>query len=125
MVAYQSTTPVSGQFPTVTVTREAVPEGTTSDIYSDASIQAVTSLPGYELIDREEAEVDNQGVEMHIFSAQPRVEEPALRFYQLSAASGTAGYTLTAAVPLSVDDALVGHITLILRNLTFVAPQGE
>lgn len=121
-IAFQAEKAVSGQFISVTVTRETLPQTVDSKTYSQASIRAVSALPGYTLIDSRPSTVDEQEVEIHIFSAQPVPEEPARRFYQVSAVSGEIGYTFTAATPLSVSDALEKQILAIMRSVTFKQP---
>ena len=118
IVAFQTDAPVAGQFPTVTVTRETLTRSMTSTEYSDASVQSVQTMPGYEKIDQTKAKVDEEDVTLHIFSAQPRTDQPKTRFYQLSAAGGMTGYTFTAATPLSVDANLDKQIKLIMSNVT-------
>lgn len=125
VAAFQSQTPVSGQYATVTVTEEPLDQPMDSTAYSAASITSVTSLPGYERIDEEEVEVGGEAVTIHIFAAQPRADQPQVRFYQLSAVGNGVGYTFTAAMPLSVEEELENEILLILRNATFADPEGE
>ncbi len=124
-VAFQSDASISGQYPTVTVTREPLVEDVTSTAYSEASVESVKALPGYEQIDERSTAVDGQEVTLHIFSAQPRSEEPRARFYQLSLAREKQGYTFTAAVPLAVDEAIENQILLIMRNASLSAPPEE
>lgn len=124
VVAFQSDTAASGQFPTVTVTREALAQPIGSTAYSEASVQSVKSLPGYQELDLRDQITDDEDVKMHIFSAQPRVDAPKTRFYQLSAVSGNYGYTFTAAVPLSVESDLENQLLLIIGNATFRKPAG-
>ena len=119
LVAFQSDAPSAGQFPTVTVTREALAQPIASTAYSEASVQSVKSLPGYQEVDVRTVTVDDADVSLHIFSAQPRPDEPKSRFYQVSAAKDSAGYTFTAAVPLSIESAMENQILLILGNATF------
>lgn len=125
IVAFQSDSPVSGQFATVTVTREALAQTMSSTDYSDASIVSVEGLPGYNQIDKQNLEIDGEDVSLHVFIAQPRDDQPESRFYQVSAVGVDAGYTFTASLPVSVDEELEEQALLILRNATFEAPAGE
>jgi hypothetical protein len=122
MVAFQADQPVSGQFPTVTVTRELLKEAMEPVQYSDASIQSVTTLQGYEEGETETVTIDGNDLKLHTFSAQPRADEPRVRFFQVSTAAGTSGYTFTGAVPLTVEDTTEGQIKLILGNVTLQDP---
>lgn len=125
LVAFQADVPVAGQYPIITATREALNEEMTSTQYSDASITSVKTLPGYAEIDKQKVKIDDQDVNVHIFSAQPKTDEPKSRFYQLSAVAGAAGYSFTAATPLTVEKALEGQILLILKSVTFVKPTAQ
>jgi hypothetical protein len=125
VTAFQSDTPVSGQFATVTVTREVLTTPLSSTEYSEASVQSVQGLPGYDEVDQKDIEIDGEEVSLHVFTAQPRDDQPESRFYQVSAVSGTTGYTFTAATPVSVGSDLEEQILLILRSATFTKPEGE
>lgn len=122
VVAFQSDAPYAGQFATVTVTRETLSKQMTSKEYSDASVQSVGAMPGYQDIDQTKATVDDDTVALHTFTAQPRTDEPKTRFAQVSAATGMNGYTFTAATPVSVDSTLGKQIQLILSNITLKGP---
>lgn len=124
LVAFQSEMPVSGQFVTVTVTREALSQPLSSPDYSEASIASVTGLPGYEEQDRLSATVDGEDVEIHIFTAQPSPDQPESRFYQLSATHESIGYTFTAATPVTVPEGTEAQVLSLLQNVTFVQ-EGE
>ena len=119
IAAFQADQAVSGQFPTITVTRELLSKDMTAAEYSEASIQSVGTLPGYSSIDTRSLTVDGQQVALHIFSAQLQESQPKQWFYQVSAVSGKNGYTYTAALPLSVEDSLEQRVLLILQNVTF------
>ena len=106
VAAFQDEDSVSGQFPTVLVTREAVAGDVTPEAYSKASVRSVTTLPGYKLVDSRSVVIDGSQVDMHIFSAQPLSEEPERKFYQISTTHGGAGYTFTALTPISTSSAL-------------------
>lgn len=121
-VAFQADTPIAGQYAVITATRETLNDAMTSAEYSDASIASVKTLPAYARIDTQKVTVDGQDVSLHVFSAQPKSDEPKTRFYQLSAVSGTAGYSFTAATPLTVDKTVEGQIQLILKSVTFTKP---
>ena len=125
VVAFQAEQPVSGQFPTVTVTREALTEEIEPTQYSELSVQSVRGIPQYEEIDDREITIDDETVHLHIFSAQPREEEPKAKFYQVSVALGTTGYSYTAALPLGVEDDLEDQVLLILENATLLPPTEE
>lgn len=122
--AFQSDAPYSGQFGTITVTREVLPQDLTSEKYSDASVLSVQTLPGYEEVDRRNLTIDGASVTLHIFTAQPRDDQPESRFYQVSAVSPDhVGYTFTGATPVSVPDELETQVLAILRNVTLVQPE--
>lgn len=118
-VAFQSQAPVSGQFITVTVTREALNQPMTSSDYSQASISSVTGLPQYKEIDKQSTKIDGQDAQIHIFSAQPSPDQPASRFYQLSAVSNSVGYTFTAATPLTISKDVEAQVLSIMNSVTF------
>lgn len=119
-VAFQSEDPYSGQFATVTVTREALGQTMTTEEYSEASIISVQTLPGYTEVDKREITVDDTEIDLHVFTAQPRDDQPMSRFYQVSAVSPkSAGYTFTGATPVSTPDELEEQVTTILRRITF------
>ncbi len=122
VVAFQSETPTSGQFVTVTVTRETLAQPISSSDYSAASIQSVQGLPGYEEADRQSVTIDEEDLDIHIFTAQPSSDQPSSRFYQLSAVAEGIGYTFTAATPVSVDDEVEDQVISILKSATFVQP---
>lgn len=121
VVAFQKDKAESGQFPTVTVTKEQLPEGITSTAYSAASIRSVSTYPSYKVFSTRTMKVDGSDVTLHVFSAQPLEGDPARRFYQVSAVGPPhTGYTFTALTPLSVSDALEKEILVIMNNVTFV-----
>lgn len=122
VVAFQAGTAVSGQFPTVTVTREHLTQAATSSAYSKASMEVVARRADYTKIDEQNLSVAGASVTLHIFSAQPISEEPRLRFYQVGVAKDDTGYVFTGALPLTSPDALAEEVTLILSNITFTAP---
>ncbi len=125
ITAFQADKPVSGQFPTVTVTREMLKQPMTSKEYSDASLQSVTGLPGYEEGDTRTVTIDGESVALHTFTAQPRSDEPRIRFYQVSIAGEGAGYTYTGALPLTVAAAVQSQVTLVLQNATLKQAAAE
>ncbi len=118
IIAFQADQPFSGQFATVTVTREPLNKQLTSEEYSEASVQAVSGMAGYTKVDSTNITIDDQTVALHTFTAQPRADEPKTRFMQVSAVSGMTGYTYTAATPVAVDSALDKQVQLILKNAT-------
>ncbi len=125
VVAFQADKPFSGQFATVTVTKEALNKQMTSTEYSDASVQSVSGMPGYEKVDIVKKTIDGQEVSLHTFTAQPQTDQPKTRFYQISLLSGLTGYTYTAATPVAVDSTLEKQIQLILGNATLVDPTAK
>ncbi len=124
VVAFQSEQSVSGQFPTVTVTREPLNTVVDPASYSQASVRAVSVLPGYTLLDSQNVTIDDTRVTLHVFIAQPVASEPQRRFYQVSTVSGSAGYTVTGLLPVSIDEE-EEEILLVLRNSTFQEPVAE
>jgi hypothetical protein len=122
MVAFQSTTVISGQTPTITVTSERLTAPLDSAAYSKASVRSVTTLPGYKLIDSRSIDVEGQKVDLHVFSAQPVANDPERRFSQVSAVAANVGYTVTALTPVSISDTLEKQVTLILSSLRFSEP---
>jgi len=125
IAGFQTEEPVSGQYPTITLTRERLAQPATPSQYSDASIRSVEVLPGYELIDRRNHSIDGEDVSLHVFSLQPIQDEPRRRFYQVSTTVEENGYTVTATSPLSVDSSLEAEIQLILDRTTFEEPSEE
>jgi len=119
IVAFQSTIPLSGQFPTVTVTREVLANVVSPQVYSEASVRAVTVLPGYEELDTRDLRVAEEKVKLHVFKAQPTADEPLRRFYQVSTVSEGIGYSITATTPASVEADLENQVLLILRESVF------
>jgi len=119
VAAFRSEMSVSGQFPSVTVTREMLSQQVSASDYSDASIRSVSVLPGYTLIDSPSLKIDEEEVKLHVFSAQPVADEPARRFYQVSTVTNGAGFTVTAAAPLFVEKDLEGGIVTIMKSVTF------
>lgn len=111
--------PIAGQNPIIIVLRETLGANVATADYSTASINAVKALPSYEEIDQRALTVDEDETTMHVYSAQPLPEQPKGRFYQVSAVHEGAGYTLTAALPLSPDGTLEDEVELVLSNLTF------
>ncbi len=122
LAAFQTAKAVSGQFPTVTVTKETLTEALDSKTYSDASMKSVSTLPGYTHVDTKKLAVDGDNVELHIFTAQPLNDEPARRFYQVSAVSGGNGYTVTGLAPVTIVSQLDKEIQLILSSFSLKAP---
>lgn len=125
VVAFQAEKPESGQFPTITVTKEPLTDVTEPSAYSEASIRSVSVLPQYTLIDSTQTNVDGDSISLHVFSAQPVADEPARRFYQLSTVHDMAGYTVTATTPVSVTDELEKQIFFMLGSTTFEDRQME
>lgn len=125
LVAFQSETPVSGQFVTITVTRESLTQPLTTSNYSEASIASVAGLPGYKEQDRQSTIIDGEDADIHIFLAQPSVDQPASRFYQLSGVANAVGYTFTAATPVTISEEVEAQVLSLLKQVTFVQEEGE
>ena len=123
LVAFQADLPTSGQFPAVTVTRESLVKQMTSIEYSSASVLSVQGMQGYTKVDTQTIQIDGKDVTLHTFTAQPRADQPKIRFYQVSAAMGATGYTYTAATPVTIAGTLEQQILLILKNATLTAPK--
>lgn len=119
IIAFQSEESVSGQFLTVTVTKEQLAQALDAAIYSQANVRLVSSLPRYELIDSTGANVDGQTVDLHIFTAQPVADEPPRRFYQISTVANNIGYSITGTSPVSVDDDTERQMISIVQLVTF------
>lgn len=121
LVAFQADAPVSGQFATVTVTREPLTKQMTAEEYSAASMQSVQAMPGYAKVNAEQITIDGRKVTMHTFTAQPRADQPKTRFTQVSIVSGSAGYSYTGATPVTVEDSVTTQVQLIVKNATLQA----
>jgi hypothetical protein len=122
LAAFQTAQAQAGQFPTVTVTKETLTEALDSPTYSDASMKSVSTLPGYTHVDTKNVAVDAENVDLHIFTAQPLNDEPARRFYQVSAIAGGNGYTVTGLAPVTIASQLDKEIQLILSSFSLKAP---
>ncbi|MFH1444268.1 MAG: hypothetical protein ABIG34_02660 [Candidatus Peregrinibacteria bacterium] len=122
IIAFQSEASVSGQYPTVSVTREPLTTVVEPAAYSEATIRSVAVLPGYKLIDQKKVTVDGVSLPVHVFFAQPVTGEPQRRFLQVSTVIGQNGYTVTALTPLTVSSTLENEILTILGSITFKAP---
>ena len=125
IVGFQLAEAVSGQFPTVAITREKLANVVDPAKYSEANIRSVEVLAGYKLMDSKEFIVDGEKVTLHVFTGQPIEGEPSRRFYQVSTTLEDVGYTMTAVTPLSIDDSLEKQVTLMLENFTLVEPVVE
>ncbi|MBM3227963.1 hypothetical protein FJZ27_03845 [Candidatus Peribacteria bacterium] len=125
LVAFQAEEAVSGQFPTVVVTREALGQEVASGDYSSAAMRSVSVLSGYNLIDARSVRIDGSKVDVHIFSAQPSEAEPRRRFYQMSFSEGLRGYTVTATTPVAIEDSLEASIFAIFEGFTLVDPESK
>jgi hypothetical protein len=122
LLAFQSEESVSGQFPTISITREPLTTVTDPAAYSEATIRSVAVLPGYKLIDKKKTKIDGISLPLHVFFAQPVSGEPQRRFTQVSTVVGKVGYTITALTPLTVKSSLENEILTIIGSITFVAP---
>ena len=126
LVAFQSQVAVSGQFPTLAVTREALAQVMSPDVYSKANIRSVTVLPAYKEVDTRDVRIDEDTVTLHTFTAQPIAEEPMRRFYQASTVTEDGdGYTITATLPVSFSDDVEREIHVMFDEATFVEPEEE
>lgn len=125
IVAFKREKAVAGQFPTVTVTQEALPQAVDAKAYSAASVQSVSVLPGYKQIDQETLTIDGNDISLHIFTAQPSQDEPERRFYQLSTTMGNFGYSVTGLTPLSPSRDIEREVKQIVSTVTFQAPLPE
>lgn len=123
IVAFQAEEAVSGQFPTVAVTREAMSQEVSDEDFSSASMRSVSVLPGYTLIDSRTVRVDGSKMDVHIFSAQPSEAEPRRRYYQMSFSEALRGYTVTATTPVAIEDALEEKLFAIFEGFTLVDPE--
>lgn len=123
IAAFQSEVAASGQFPTVTVTRETLTQAMGADAYSKANIRSMTVIPNYQEIDTRSLTIDDENVDLHIFNAQPAADEPPRRFYQASTIAGNVGYTITATVPVSFPEGVEKEILVIFESATFEAPE--
>ncbi|MBT5236947.1 hypothetical protein HOL63_01080 [Candidatus Peregrinibacteria bacterium] len=125
IVAFQISESVSGQFPTVAVTKERLPNPVTAQNYSSASIRSIEVMEGYTLVDSKDFTVDGEDVSLHIFTAQPIEGEPRRRFFQVSTAIEDIGFTATAVSPVSITKELEEDMMLILEHLVFSEPIEE
>ena len=119
IIAFQMKDAVSGQFPTVSITKEPLATVVDSATYSDATIRSVTVLPAYKLIDKKKSTIDKVATSIHVFTAQPTLSEPMRKFYQVSTVNGSIGYTVTALTPVSVSAAVENAVLAILGSMTF------
>lgn len=125
LAAFQSEVAVSGQFPTVVVTRESLSKEVKPEEYSSASVRSVAVLPGYELVDTKSARIDGYKVDLHIFTAQPHKGEPRRRYYQVSYPSALQGYTVTATTPVAIEDTLEKQVVEMLQSFTLKDPDAK
>jgi len=125
IAAFQRGDTISGQTPVFLVTRETLSEEMDAKAYSDASIRSVAVLPAYKQVDARNADIDGDDVQIHIFTAQPVSEEPARRYYQLSATKAKEGFTFTALAPVSVPASLDKEILFMLNEATLMEPVEE
>ena len=123
IVALQAEEAISGHFPTIAVTREVLAQPATPEAYSNASIRSVSVLPGYTLLESPAMKINGTDVQLHIFTAQPAIDEPARRFYQVSTTVKNNGYSVTATTPISVTDDLEKQITFLLGNVRIGAQE--
>ncbi|MEQ1849350.1 MAG: hypothetical protein ABL890_02040 [Candidatus Peribacteraceae bacterium] len=122
MTAFQATEPHAGQLDTVTVTTEPLSTDLGTTEYSQANILAVSSLPEYQLIDKETVFIDGDESSIHVFSARPTPGQPIRRYYQLSASKEKTGYSFTGSFPLSIEEDEAKAVALILKSVSFNDP---
>jgi hypothetical protein len=122
VVAFQAEKALSGQYPTVTVTRETLGQNVESLAYSEASIRAVSTLPSYKRVDEKSVKIGKDKLNIHVFNSKPLPDEPERRFNQLSLVSGNTGYTITGLTPISVSSSLEKEIQTILQSIIFADP---
>ncbi|MBU0458033.1 hypothetical protein KJ652_04655 [Patescibacteria group bacterium] len=125
VAAFRREESVSGQFPSITVTKEVLSAAVSAATYSDASIRSVSVLPNYTVVESPSVKIDGEEVTLHIFSAQPVPDEPARRFYQISTVKGDIGFSITAAAPISVEKNLEEEIEFIMKGVTFERGEEE
>ncbi len=125
ILALQYGTAVSGEFPVMTIMSERVRADITAAQYSEASITTVSAIGGYDRVQTDDVTIDDEDVEIHIFTSKPEEDQPRRRFYQLSTVNDATGYTLTAATPVSIEGDLEDQILTILRSLTFTDTAAE
>lgn len=122
VIAFQAKDASSGQFPTVTITREPLASVVDPVAYSDATMRSVAVLPNYKLIDKKKTTLDGTALQVHVFYAQPAAGEPQRRFYQVSTTVDRSGYTITALTPVTVPSALEKEVLTIIGSITFKQP---
>jgi hypothetical protein len=122
VAAFQSTTYHAGQQDTVTVTAEPLSTVITTTDYSQANVMAVSSLPEYQLIDKETVYIDGEETAIHVFSARPSADQPIRRYYQVSAAKERTGYSFTGSFPLSIEEDEAAQVMFILKSVSFKEP---
>jgi len=122
VAAFQSITPHAGQLDTVTVTAEPLSDFISTMDYSQANVLAVSSLPDYQLIDKETVTIDGDETSIHVFSARPSADQPIRRYYQLSAAKERTGYSFTGSFPLSIEEDEAAQVMFILKSISFRDP---
>lgn len=125
IVAFQSSESLSGQFPTVAVTREKLASVVEPKTYSDANIRSIQVIDGYEHVDTRDFAIAGEDVSLHIFTAQPIEGEPRRRFYQVSTTYGDTGYTVTGVSPVSIGKELEDKLLLMIGQVVFEEPQTE
>lgn len=122
VIAFQADTAISGRYPLVTVTSQAMPSGMDAATFDQQSRDSVKTLPGYAQVDARDTKIDKNTVKLNIFTAQPIGDQPVQRFYQLSIPSGDKGYTFTGVLPVSVASNDEAKMLTLLTHVTFVAP---
>lgn len=125
IVAFQASESLSGQFPTVAVTREKLANAVDPMQYSSANIRSIEVIDGYEHLDTRDIDIGETSVSMHIFTAQPIEGEPRRRFYQVSTTDGENGFTLTGVSPVSITKEVEDQLLLIIGQVVFEEPETE
>ncbi len=122
LIAFQANDAVSGMFPTVVLTREALSDPLEPDVYSAAAVRSVTTYPDYDEVETRSVTVDGATVKLHIYTARLQDGAPTQRFYQLSTVHEGFGYSVTGTTPVTVDSTLEQQVELVMLQSTFVDP---
>lgn len=125
IVAFQASESVSGQFPTVAITRERLANTVDPVRYSEANMRSIEIIDGYTHIDTRDITIADTDVHLHIFTAQPIEGEPRRRFYQVSTVYEEDGFTATGVSPVSISQTLEDQILLMIGQVIFKEPVEE
>jgi len=125
IVAFQASESLSGQFPTVAITRERLTNVVEPSRYSEANMRSIEVIDGYTHVDTRDFTIADTDVQLHIFTAQPIEGEPRRRFYQVSTVHEEDGFTVTGVSPVSIGQALEDAMLLIIESTIFEEPVKE